>query len=672
MYSDVTTMSYQPQMTTGHKLRLPRLQQMHLRHFTLFQNRREISANLDTGVFCLVGANGLGKSTFLAALNFGMTGIVANPQRKFESVEEYYTDSVSYSANYFRGRIAQTDHPVAEVEITFTVATHTYEITRGMFDPLALRALRILGPDNDVLVAGEDLPTDSARQSAYAENLVRDVRVSSFEQFVFTQLLVCTFDERRHLIFWDSPILEQALYLAFGLDPERAQQADTFRRNAAKFESQARNLQYQATIARRRLEGLNQQTAAIPDIDADVLARFEELTRNRDEGSNDVDRLRGILIESNLRLASIRADIAATRTEYEVVFQERLGAMTDPRANVLIGGSIASGRCELCGTQSDSVPTAIRNELDEGRCPLCRSPLAHPSLEPEDATALLQLDQRLESLLNEERAIEGEIGQLNQDFERASLSLEETKRELASYEAADALITSAGIAGGIGSVSDLQRQYSAEFEDATSRRDDYRQRRDASRAEYKTVQQELAAAYADAQREFVPVFRDLAHSFLGLEVDIQLDFREAAVGLILSVEDTRRREFDQLSESQRFFVDIALRMAIAQQLANPESHSTLFIDTPEGSLDIAYEARAGSMFARFATGGSRIVMTANINTSQLLQRLASMCGPDRMRLLRMTDWARLSDVQLAEEALFDQAFAAIEAALVGGGTSSNE
>jgi len=69
------------------------------------------------------------------------------------------------------------------------------------------------------------------------------------------------------------------------------------------------------------------------------------------------------------------------------------------------------------------------------------------------------------------------------------------------------------------------------------------------------------------------------------------------------------------------------------------------------------------MLAMFAQAGHRIVMTANLNTSQLLLALAHSCGQKGMSLCRMTDWAELSDVQKEEEDLFDKAYQAIEKAM---------
>jgi len=69
------------------------------------------------------------------------------------------------------------------------------------------------------------------------------------------------------------------------------------------------------------------------------------------------------------------------------------------------------------------------------------------------------------------------------------------------------------------------------------------------------------------------------------------------------------------------------------------------------------------MFARFVKDAHSIIMTANINSSELLLKLATECGRDRMSISRMTSWTELSDVQLKEEPLFHRAYDAIERAL---------
>ena len=99
------------------KLRLPQVEKVKLRHFSLFTANPDAEYECDTGVVCLVGANGIGKSTLLSAINFALTGTVSDPNRAFESMEEYYKFTRIYSSNYFRGRIAVADEDEAEIAL---------------------------------------------------------------------------------------------------------------------------------------------------------------------------------------------------------------------------------------------------------------------------------------------------------------------------------------------------------------------------------------------------------------------------------------------------------------------------------------------------------------------------------------------------------------------------
>ena len=149
-----------------------------------------------------------------------------------------------------------------------------------------------------------------------------------------------------------------------------------------------------------------------------------------------------------------------------------------------------------------------------------------------------------------------------------------------------------------------------------------------------------------------------------MDMDIRMEYSTSldstGLQLIIEMQGIARRQTHQLSESQKFFLDIALRMALARYMSDPEAKACLFIDTPEGSLDIAYESRAGEMFARFVENGHDILMTANINSSQFLKKMATRCGKSKMTLHRMTSWAELSTVQQEEEQLFNEAYEAIE------------
>lgn len=105
-------------------------------------------------------------------------------------------------------------------------------------------------------------------------------------------------------------------------------------------------------------------------------------------------------------------------------------------------------------------------------------------------------------------------------------------------------------------------------------------------------------------------------------------------------------------------------MALAIFLSKKDIGSTFLVDTPEGSLDIAYEGRVGNMFAEFTmTYHQNLLMTANINASQLLLNLAQKCGKRNMKFRRMLEWTDLSEIQKEGEELFKQVYTRIESAL---------
>jgi DNA repair exonuclease SbcCD ATPase subunit len=621
----------------GVQLHLPRVERVVLHNFSLYDNAPEITADIPPGVFCLAGANGLGKSTFLAAVNFAMTGVVAPPDQRFQSTGEWTRDSLAYSRTYFRGRIRPEDEDTAEIELMLRVGEHHYTLTRGVFEPQALRSLRIdsndgAAPEGQPAREEIDALTDAERHGLYAERLRGDIGLDSFEQFIFLQHFVLTFDERRQLVFWDERIAQQALFLTFGLDLERQRLAEDLIRRAERADSQSRNLQWQATQIRRKMKDLEDANGEVDDA---LVEQHQALLRERKRLRGELANVEKQVADVEVTVSDFRASEMTARAEYEALFSTHVAQLHDPSYHPVVEGTMSTGRCAVCGTEDPSVTARIGEALEARHCPLCDTDLSDRNAQDDDPATVDRL-----------RELDAAIGDILKDI-RAQ---KESRDRLTEH--------AAGLHNRLDAVSAQLADLEAENDKRAALK-----RRDDARRELRDLQRELARGYAAAEEDFVPRFARLAHDFLGLDLQIDLEMGTGGVGLLLTVQGTKRREVDDLSESQRFFLDIALRMALAQQLSAEGSLATLYVDTPEGSLDVAYEARAGTMFARFVQDGFSILMTANINTSQLLLRLAQECGEDRMTLLRMTEWTSLTEVQADEEPLFEGAYSAIEEAL---------
>jgi hypothetical protein len=640
-----------------------------LRHFSLYSNVDVVSQDMRSGsVFCLAGANGLGKSTFLAAVNYGFTGIAASPTRKFENFRQYYNDSLEWSRTYFDGRIDELDRDLAEIELHFTIGETSYRVVRSLSEPTKLRGLTIQSSDSvtpTVNVNQEDGSEELHR--TYADQVLSDSNLGEFAQFAFVQHFLLTFDERRHLLFWDEAASEPALYVSFGLAADVTVRASDLRKKINKAESDARNAQWQATQAMNRIRDLGFDTSAAPAT-ADLLEQHEALVAATELASEEHRRSNQRAADARLELAEVAATHASLRAQYSALFARQYDTHSAPSLHPLVVAALGEGSCGVCGTDSPEVAAAVRYKIDSGMCPLCSSVLRQTVGEPDYAASLSSLDAELAEVSERVQSRAERVERLVQESATATARLESAQEALASFMIASSDAVAVGRAAVDSVAATRIAQLQAERFDAQRRRDVHRQRRDAYKEELRPLQDELTETYASAEAEFVPLFRELAFKFIGIDLDVFLNANANGLSIGLEVAGVRRRGTTELSESQRFFLDIALRMALVEHMTRGQGGATLFIDTPEGSLDIAYEARAGELFAEFVKRSNQIVMTANINASQMLRSLARECGHAHMDLMRMTDWAPLSEVQATAEDLFDQAYAAIEAQLDQGET----
>lgn len=644
----------------------PRLLEIELHAFSLFRRLPDAKVVISDGVSCFVGANGLGKSTFIAAVNYGLTGRVAEPSRTFTSAEEYYRETQPFAREYFAGRIDEEDRPAAEIRIQFAVAGVTFSLRRGFFELSELRSLKIT-EDHRVVFEGESesIP-GSELQATYERELCARTGFEEFYQFAFLQQFVLTFDERRHLAFWDSKTLQQMLFLAFGVDAATAVRAETLSRTVEKQDSLRRNYQWQATEARKKIKDLDNATADRDGTDDEIVEKHQSLIDQEQEVARLLESKEAELADHRLQVADATSRYITLQDEYDRLFHAR-SKQTDPlRHHPVIVTTINEKRCVVCGTTNVDRIEGVKGAVASRQCPLCRT--QHPAgmkRDPKVLEALQGVDQELATtrsrISNETLAVRRLEDELQEVTERHARITE----ELAVFERDNAIAARV-------SPSDtdaLRAMYTNQIDRFLEQKETAREKRDTARNELTKLQNAVRKQYERVEEAFVPLFRELAFAFLGLNLDIRFNVRAAQISLALVVESKERMEPHQLSESQRFFVDIALRMALARFMVG-DAGASMLIDTPEGSLDAAYEARAGEMFAKFARAGNQILMTANVNTSRLLLRLAEKCGHRFMQLIRMTEWAYLSEVQTAEEDQFDDAYAAVEACLVNGDTQN--
>ncbi len=656
-------------MEQSSKLIFPKIRKVRLERFSLFSLEPNINLDIHDGVFCLAGANGLGKSTFLAAVNYGITGIVAEPGREFRSVEEYYRYCLGYSNDYFSGRISEQDREAAAVTIHLQVSNYLYKVTRGIFEPDELRELTIAdcSNSNNIVVDGSQM-TGSQRNKEYETHITARIGLRSFQQFVFLQHFVFTFDESRRLLLWDQAVLNQSLFLGIGADYEMAEEADKLRRQVQRADSLVRNIAWQASKISQQIELLREvMQGSEADVDPeDVRIQHEKLTKVLMQIEKSIEAKRLQLEDVQLKWAEASSELTTLQAQYTEEFSKYIHKRSHVELHPIVVSSTSEGKCALCGNEGSKIIESIKQKIENNTCPLCGSSLSKEDIDQEILGELKRIDKRITELKEAISTTINTADRVKEELHSTESEDEVATRELKEFESNNERILAQLTVG----ASNLDNAIKAKLEELRGYLQQKKAKQDERNQKHRELmklQHQLQQRYASAEEEFVPLFRELAVLFIGVPLDMRMNYSTSiaspGLSLVLEMQGSMRRQTYQLSESQRFFLDIALRMALTQHMSHPEGKACLLIDTPEGSLDIAYESRAGQMFASFVNTGHDLITTANINTSQLLQKMASECGRSRMTLQRMTTWTTLSEVQLAEEELFRMAYDQIEAKL---------
>ena len=644
-----------------------KIEKVIIRNFSLYSKNNqtyEVNEDVNNGVYCLAGANGLGKTTFLNAINYGLTGIVLEPNKEVFSPDDIVDSNKGYTKRYFKGRISAEDEDKAEIEILISVDNRFIKIIRGFNERENLRYLEYYKSTNNIKKSLLDTKklTPNELNSNYEKIITNITGFGKYNYFLFYQLYVLTFDENRRMLFWDDRASNNALSIAFNENINDTERLIYLKSEMDKFESYGKNYRWDATQTKNKLEELisDQREKDNPEYKTKQ-NEFFALTKNIEKQENVFEEV-SIEYDSLLKRQNIiNSEILQLRLTYRKLFSE----YSEPRSklieNHLFKIAKKNKECFVCGAEGNQVIENIEKKLYEDCCPLCNTTINNDNNNIQN------------QLLDKIKKVDLNLSKKNKDLEEIILETETKKVELDSAEIklnslkaklkkflkdnSKISFTNTGNAP----LDNVIEQYKFQFDEFDKKSKESYKKRDKLKPEYDNLLKKVDEGYNSAKKVFVPLFKKIAFSFIGINLNIFPKRKGRNFILVFEMKDTARTASHQLSESQRFFLDIALRMSLAVYLSNLNNSSTMLIDTPEGSLDIAYENRVGIMFSEFVKEYEQnIIMTANINASQLLITLAEKCGSEKMKFRRMLEWTELSEIQKEGEHLFNKVYDNIE------------
>lgn len=638
-------------------MKLPKINRIIIENFSLYKLQRRIEIEIPNGVICLAGANGLGKSTFISIVSYAMSGVVVQPDiifKSLNSIPAFAQKTVGFASRYFDGRVEQRDRDQSKVTVEFRLGDYIYHLTRNFFDSSELMEFSRVGLNQQ-----ETVNMDKSLLSQYHEFFIQDAELNSFDQYLFLQTYVMTFDESKKLLFWDEDVMNRVMYLFFSINPEDAEKADRLRKDINRYGSNVRNIQWDISQMEKRLSKLRNNGTIT-----------EEEKNEIEQACNKEEQINQSIEEEKKREQDLNAELKQVKLLYDenVVALNALKEQFDTAFGLHYSSSVRVESDRRIQDSLKKIIVALSNDenadisdlMTEMRSEIVKAIKRTKALnEKANIDQLKSLDQQMMDLKSKGKETKEKYERLSKEIIACQSKIVELANDLAQYRKQYEVLLNKrdSIKQSEQALSEI-KALELNIAHRKKEKNEAETKRNACQEELRPLEDSVKQTFTTVAEVFIPTFRDYAKSFIGLDIDIELKDVNNMANLVINVNGSDRRSRFQLSESQQYFLDIALRFSLIEYTKS--ENAFMLIDTPEGSLDIAYESRAGKMFADFVAKGYSVIMTANINTSQLLLKLAEMCGKNRMRVERMTDWTILTQVQQEEEDVIEEAYCQIE------------
>ncbi len=594
------------------------------------QRNGHFELDFKPGLTLILGANGLGKTTLMALIFRLVAGThdLSLPDEVGNSNLENHELNRA-TKRQFADRVNDGAQQ-ARATLRFTLSDVDFLVERELTE-LALVRLE---------VGGKAQPAD---EEAYHAAILKASSLGTYADWLLIlRTLVFFFEDRRALV-WDPGAQRQLLRCLF-LPPAQAGEWTRQERSILGLDSRMRNLQAALRREQRerkktvaKIQGASNIRSALTAAESSL----EQLNRRHEDFVARVES--GEDERQKVRLNALRA-----QSEHDQALREleraRLFAIEAhlPKAEesmrFLYARLMSDETCLACGTHGLSAKRKqLALALTKGQCLVCEStlPPADDAVVDIGDRRIQELQDRVESTLV--RALEQARlrDEVNAQYQADNESLSECAIERNDVQDNIRLLISQ-LPPDERKVSEQQNKLQAIDELVVQLRADLQVERAQFSASLDSYRSEIQSRAAAIKQHFEQV----ANGFLFEESGLTWAPERRSVGQAGGMEPVeypafavdlsgsdfvglqRRTSPNQVSESQREFIDLAFRMALIE-VASPDHASTLTIDAPESSLDAVFVDKAAQVLSQFANSGngSRLIITSNLGAGELVPQL---------------------------------------------------
>jgi hypothetical protein len=627
----------------------PLLNELELQHYGLYPGEKgdgHFVLKFNAGLTMILGANGLGKTTLMTLLFRMLAGthdLSLPSEIGTANLEAQELNSIA--RRQFADRVndgAQNAYAI----LKFSVGSLEFIVERNLAN-LSLRSLSVGGQAQII------------REKTYHDTILKASGFGTYADWLLIlRTLIFFFEDRRALV-WDPGAQRQLLRCLF-LSPEHALEWTQKERSILELDSRMRNLQ----AAVRKEQKIRTKTVKQFSNESEVRAALDAAEKSKEYLDTRCEEL-AVLVEKDEedrqrnRLNVMRAQNEHDRSirEFE---RERLFAIeahlpqVDASMRFLFARLMSDNTCLACGSSGvNAKRKAVESALEQHRCLVCDS-----HLPKRDETIIDLGDERIAELRSEIESTRVNLQQQTCLFEEINDRYKTNSQEFTECSAER---------------SDLQDTIRNLINQLPQEERKTREQQDKLQG-IEALVTELRTQLKDEREQFSELLRSYLETIQSSAEAIKKQFKVASMGFLfedsglswspnrrtvgqaggmepveypafvveLSGSDfvglQQRSSPNQVSESQREFIDLAFRMALID-VASPEHASTLAVDAPESSLDAVFVDKAAQVLGGFAKSahGNRLILTSNLGASELVPQLLKEVAPIGQRMKSLVD-----------------------------------
>lgn len=580
--------------------------------------------DIEPGITVVVGANGLGKTTLVNLLRHMCAGPARLTNRTRGAFEAGRLEATSVNVETFADRVG--DRAVdASAQIVMEVGQTSFEVTRALRN-LALTALVVDGVEED--------PDEKRFQTC----IVAAAEVADYADWLLLIDYLVFVTEDRSEPFWDRNV-QRHLLRVLTRDAQASGALSEAESQHISADSEFRNARVQLNRHKQRFERLAAQVEGSGDIkdelitlsraraaiDAAIVQLEADLQAARDRHHEAVREYELSEVESGLAVDSLEA------ARFAVI--ESAIPTHDEVIRYLTARLATSDVCPVCGQEGGDIAANLASDT----CFLCG--LAVVTQPSEDHTDVVELEARVQHAQKAVNANAARLAERAEHLRSMEASLVSTRTRGAELDGRMRALRARLPAGDtdVGSQAALISDLEADLEHL-------RRELDGSRAQLAALIEQSNEAVRAHQEAIKSVFDRVATTFLveqchlvphetpirigqeGGRFDIQgfdLD-----LGSATELGESRRDSGDDVSESQRVFIDIAFRIALVESCVSSGA-GTMVVDAPEGSLDAVFSTNAATLLFAFVSSevyDRRLVVATNLIDGTMLPKLTELGG----------------------------------------------